>query len=394
MKRIAVVLTAVCMAASLAACGNLQNGALSNSPDLAIPPGNMAVVFNGNFTDPIGSLSTVDIENPTASVNARVTSDGSDAILRSFNNRIYVVNRYGTDTIQVVDPANFSVVADYSIGKGTNPQDIVVVSDEKAYVSRLDSQNDSTDTSDVLIVNPLTGEKIGGIDLKPFTTDDGDRLARAAQMVLVDGLLYVCIQDLPKNMLESANTNGKVAIIDTNTDKVVDADESIDGVQAIELVGRNPSDITYSPKTDKFYVADSGVFVNFVVDTTDNNGGIEVIDRQTRKSEGIKIDDADLGGGVAEVRLASDELGFTIVGSTTIASFNPTTYAIVSKEVYVTPGFYLPDFTVDSHGRLLIAEQDMNAPGLVIVDPADGTKVAGPINVGAPPSSITFVDVK
>ncbi|MFH0799137.1 MAG: hypothetical protein V2A66_03010 [Pseudomonadota bacterium] len=423
MKKAFAALALLCMLA-MAACGSVNNStspaptptpAPSETPtpeapaatppytemlpsDAAIPVGNTVVVFNSSWTDPIGNLSSILLSTPASPVLARVTTDGSDAVAKSFGGRIYVVNRLGADSIQVIDPSNFSVAADYSVGKGSNPQDIAVVSDEKAYVSRLDSQNDTSDTGDVLVINPLTGAKLGSIDLKPYTDPNGNRLARAAQMVLVGKQLYVCIQDLPADMSKSASTNGKVAIIDTETDGLVDVDLNAAGTQVIELTGRDPWGITYSPLTDKLYVADSGTFVNLAADTSDKFGGIEVIDHKTNRSEGIVVDDAALGGGIYEVRIASAELGFTItspsLGVAKIASFNPTTYAVVSKNVYTSPGFYLPDFTIDSQGRLLIAEQEAKGPGVVILNASDGSKVAGPVNVGAPPVSITFVDVQ
>lgn len=382
MKKTSAVLAMVAMIFA-AGCSKIDNKTETTSPDLSIASGSMAVVVGASFTDPVGSLSTIDLNDLTKVETARVTTDGSDAVVRSFGGRIYVINRFGTDTVQVIDPANFSVIANYSVGSGTNPQDIVTVSDDKAYITRLDAQNDASDKSDVIIVNPLTGERKGGIDLKEFTTDDGDRFARAAQMVLVDKTLYICMQDLSSDMLKPADTNGKIAVVDTDTDSVT---------QLIQLAGRNPSDITYSPASDKLYVANTGVYDNFVVNTADAYGGIEVVGLDG-KSEGIVIDDASFGGGVAEIRLASAALGFTIVDSVIIASFNPTTYEIISKELYRTSGFFLPDFSIDSNGRLLIAEQNPDNPGVVVLDAATGGILAGPIAIGAPPASITFVDV-
>ena len=367
-----------------------------SAADAAIPAGNTAVVFTSDWVQ--GSLASVELESPFAAQPNRITTNGSDAVVRSFGGRIYVVNRFGSDSITAIDPATFKPVSkesDFSVGKKSNPQDIVVVSDEKAYVSRLDAQ-DADDKSDIWIVNPLTGAHLGSIDLTPWTTDDGERLSRAASMVLVDGKLYVCMQDLPAFLGTPANTNGKVAVIDTATDAVIDVDPDTSGTQVIELAGRNPSDITYSPLTKKFYVADTGVYNPFpTIDTTTAFGGIEVFSLADGRytDEGIVVDDADLGGGVSEVRIASDALAYTITNSTTIAAFNPTTYEVVDTDVYHTPGFYLPDFTVDASGRLLIAEQNFGGPGLVIVD-SKGGNVAGPIAVGSAPVSIAIVDVK
>lgn len=377
MKKLCVAMLILCCS-----CGSVTNKTEASDPSVSAPTGDTLVVFNSNFTDPIGNLSTIDLAANMSASFARVTTDGSDAVIRSFGGRIYVVNRFGTDTIQVIDPANFSVIANYSVGSGSNPQDIAVVSDEKAYISRLDAQNDNEDTSDILIVNPLTGAKLGGVDLKPFTNDDAERLPRAAQMAAAGNLLYVCMQDLPANMLLPADTNGKIAVIDTETDEVVDV---------IGLAGRNPSDIAVLPGGEKLIVANSGVYENFVVNMSDSNGGIEIVDLNDMESEGVAIDDADFGGGVAEVRVASETLAFTIVDSKTVASFNPTTHEIVSTNVYTTPWRYLPDIAVDSQGRLFVAEQDYQNPGIVVIDASNGAVIAGPIAVGAPPVSMTFV---
>lgn len=378
-----VRITVMLIAAICLACSSIDNKTLEGSPDVSLAVGERAIVFNSFFTDPVGSLSVVNLDGNFIVEPALVTSDGSDAVIRLYGNKIYVINRFGTDTIQVVDANNFSVTADYSVGSGSNPQDIVVASDAKAYVSRLDSQNDSTDDSDVLIINPQSGERLGGIDLKPYTTDDEDRLARAAQMVLVGDMLYVCIEDLPKFMGDPADTNGKVAIIDVKTDDVT-------GV--IQLEGRNPSDIAYVEESDELVVADTGVYHDFVVDTSDPYGGIEFISRTVNESLGILIDDADFGGGVTEVRVLSNKLAFTIINSSSIGSFDPAVRQVVNKEVYISAGSYLPDIALDSNGRLLIAEQDFHNPGVVVLNSADGSVVSTAIGVGALPVSIAVIN--
>jgi len=111
------------------------------------------------------------------------------------------------------------------------------------------------------------------------------------------------------------------------------------------------------------------VYVYFVTDVADEFGGIEVIDFAANKSEGILVDDAELGGGLTWLRLALDGKGYVVTNSTTIASFDLSGYEVISKEVYKTSAYYLPDFAIDSQGRLLIAEQDFNNPGIVMLNP-------------------------
>lgn len=352
--------------------------------DASVATGRYAIIAATSWTDPIGSLASIDTESNYEASLSLITTDGSDVVLRTFNGRVYVINRFGTDAIQVIDPDSFGIDADYSVGAGSNPQDIWVASDSKAYVSRLDAQNDASNDDDILIVNPLTGELLGSIDLKIYALDDGDSYARAGQMVAVGNRLFVCLQDLPLNMLEPANTNGKVVVINMQNDQVD---------QVIVLSGRNPADITYSPLTGLIYVSESGVFENFTTDVTDSYGGIEVIDPDTLLSGGIVIDDSSFGGYTKELRLVSQDLGFVIVGGNKVASFNPTTYEVVNDSFYVSTGFYIPDISVDKNNNVYVAEMDAANPGIVILSSADGSVVAGPIPVGAPPSSITFVNI-
>lgn len=361
-----------------------QTSYRTHPADAAITLGSLAVAAASNWTDPIGSLASLDIANGYTKELALASTDGSDTILRSFYGLIFAINRYGTDTVQVFYPNTFGIVANYSVENGSNPQDLWMVSHDKVYISRMDAQNDTNNADDILIMDPLTGAHKGSIDLKPHTLDDGDRLARAAQMVLVDDMLFVCMQDLPTNLLDPANANGKVAVIDITTDSVA---------HVIELTGRNPADITYSPLTDLIYVSLSGVFDDFDTDVTDGYGGIEVIDPNTLQSQGIMIDDADLGGYPSEIRLASEDLGFVIVDGLHLASFDPTSYEVLDNRFYTSDGYYLPDFSIEESGNLLITERSSTDPGILILDSNDGSTIAGPIPVGAPPASVVFVDI-
>lgn len=384
---------------ALAGCGNITNAtqdeegdddgevALADesayddrSPwDYAQPRGTRLAVAAANWTDPIGSIATIDLSDFSVT-QALLTTDGTDVVVRTFGGRIYVVNRFGTDTVQVIDPADFRVIANYSVGAGSNPQDIWVRSDEKAYVTRLDAQSDASNTDDVLIINPLTGAVTGSIDLTPYTADDGDQLARAAQMVGVDATLYVLMQDLPSNLLNSADQPGKIVVIDMATDEVVGS---------ITLEGRNPSDITYSPVTEKIYVVNTGVFVNFVTDVNDAYGGIEVVEPGTLQTEGIAIDDADFGNYLMNIVIGEDR-AYTIVNGMTLASFDIDGLVVISANLYTSPGFFMPDFTVEEDGRVLVTERDVNDAGIVVLDGANGNTIAGPLGVGALPAAVSI----
>jgi len=385
---------------ALTGCGNIQNAtqddeagnndgdvALADESayddrsqwDLAQARGTRLAVAAANWTDPIGSIATIDLSD-FSTEQALLTTDGTDVIVRTFGGRIYVVNRFGTDTVQVIDPTDFSVVGNYSVGGGSNPQDIWVRSDEKGYVTRLDAQNDADNDDDILIINPLTGAISGSIDLTPYTADDGDRLARAVQMVGVDDVLYVLIQDLPSNLLDAADQPGKIVAIDMVADEITGS---------ITLEGRNPSDITYSPVTQKLYVVDSGVFVNFITDVNDAFGGIEVVEPDTMQTEGIAIDDADFGNYLMNIVIGENR-AYTVVNGMTLASFDLSTLTVISANLYTSPGFFVPDFTVDADGRVLLTERDANSAGIMVLEGLTGNTIAGPMDVGALPAAVSI----
>ncbi|MCK4776585.1 MAG: hypothetical protein KAT30_17440, partial [Candidatus Krumholzibacteria bacterium] len=86
-----------------------------------------------------GSSASVDVLAPYAST-PNVASVHNDAVAKVYDELVYVVNRGGADNIQILDPSNsFSTVRQFSVGVGSNPHDIVVVSPTKAYVTRYDA---------------------------------------------------------------------------------------------------------------------------------------------------------------------------------------------------------------------------------------------------------------
>ena len=91
----------------------------------------------------------------------------SDAVARWHDGLVYVINRLGADNIQILDPENdFSTLSQHSAGNGTNPKDIAFVSPNKIFVSRYDS-------NELLIMNTITGEITGSIDLSSLADSDG-----------------------------------------------------------------------------------------------------------------------------------------------------------------------------------------------------------------------------
>lgn len=323
-----------------------------------------------------GTLASIDTKTKNASKELLLINP--DSVVKSYGKYLYVVQRFGGDSIIVIDPKNpGKVVAEYSTGNGSNPQDIEFKNSKKAYISLLGENN-------LLVVDPQTGKIKKKIDLSEFADKDG--LVEMGEMVIVKNYLYVSLQRL-ENF--SAVNESLVVVVDTRKDKILDLDPSTPGNQAIVLKGRNPWNMVYNQENRKIYLSLSGTY-----NTGDDFGGIEVINPETNFSEGILITDENLGGVPGSLAIKSSKLGYITVSDSnyiySIMAFNPSTGKIL-KKLDNTGSGYIPAIAIDSSGFLYVADRTTENPGIRVFNTKKNQLVDGPIDVGLPPFSITFV---
>lgn len=353
-------------------------GNLSGNLSLSLAAGEKVYVAAAFYTDPVGSVATVGLSNPHDVASKLVVTDSSDVVIRSFDNKLFVINRGVTSTIQAIDPDTFQILGNYSVEPSSNPHDLAVANG-KAFISRYDS-NLAQNKDDLWVVHPTTGNLIASINLKPYTTDDGDRLARADQMALVGNFLYVLLQDLSSDF--KATTNGKVAVIDTRTNEVT---------QSIGLSGRNPTSVAYHANSNRLFITDTGVFgAGFSNDVNTAYGGIEVINPSTNKTLGILIDDKDFGGYLFSIAFASSSLGVATVRAESVATFDPVGLKVINTSLYTTPSGFMPE-VLAANGLVWIPERNPSNDGMVLLNPNSGAVVAGPFPIGALPASMTLI---
>jgi len=305
----------------------------------------------------------------------------SDAGVGYYDGMVYVVNRLGQDNILVLDldPAEpITPFFQFSVGNGTNPQEIEFVSAEKAYVSL-------NETDYVLIVNPQDGSELGRIDLSGFA--DADGLSEPAQMALVGDRLFVGIQRLDRDNFWNPAGQSYLAVIDTQTDALIDVDPATDGVQGIELASTNPGDILVLG--DQLVIAEVGGYVEL-------EGGIELIDANSFSSQGLVITEEALGGQIGEITMVSATRGYATSSAWPTYDILPfdLSNGAVGEKLSGNSGGYIPSMEADGE-RLIVADrgtaEDLDAAGLLIFDATSGTLVAGPISTGLPPNSIAVM---
>jgi len=377
-KSFSLFLIGIFMIGTLYGCGDDQN----NTAGSAGP----AVGFVVTSGSGVGNLTTLTSTSPRATEKSVLGATGlhSDAVIKSFAGRLYIIQRLGSNSIVVLDPNNPSVpLANYTtndLGSSvqSNPHDMAFVSTSKAYISRY-----SLNT--LLIVNPETGAQLGTVDLSVFADSDG--IVEMDQMVLRNGLLYVSLQRLNRNNLFIAENDSYIVVIDTATDQVVNLGTD----NKIVLDGRNPFSMTYLASSDLIYVANVGTF-----STADDFGGIEVIDpKKSGLSDGLLITDDEFGGPLGTIAISSESVAYATVFDARfnnfIAPFRLDTQQIAPALTGIGSGF-IPSLAFDNAGALYVADQDAANPGIQVFDTTTNQKVEGPIDTGLPPNDILFVN--
>jgi hypothetical protein len=313
------------------------------------------------------------------SVTKNVATVNADAFVTADQRYIYVINR-GGDNIQVIDPRkNFSTIANYSTGAGSNPHDIEIVSSTKAYITLYQKNS-------ILIVNPLTGAQLGTIDLSQFADSDG--IPEMDQMISAGGKIFVTIQRLTNY---SPSAAGLIVVIDPATDTIVDTDPATPGTQAIKLNGYDPQYIEYLASSGKLYVSCSGSYFDATVP-----GGIDTVDPVTYAVITITTK-STLKGAPGDLKIVSSTKGYVVVSGTdwsnTIRAFNPATGALTGSGPVYTAGGYVPQLGLDPYGFLLVSDTSFTNPGVVFIDVTNDTVAAGPADTGLPPEGIAFISV-
>lgn len=325
-----------------------------------------------------GELSAVTLSN--RAVAAGVSSVHTDAAVRWYGGKVYVVNRAGQDNIQILDPAlNYAVVGNHSTGNGSNPYDIAFVSPTKAYVTRYNGTS-------VLIMNPTNGATLGVIDLSGFA--DADGIPEMARAIRVGRYLFVAVQRLDRNNFYAPTDSSAVVVVDTQTDQVVDVDAVNPGVQGILLAAQNPvTDFAFDRATTRLLIGCAGFY-----GATD--GGIAAVDPVFFQSLGLAISEAALGGDVGDVEWMSPTRSFAIVSdasfNTVLVPWNDVTNT-VSAPIYAPGGFSLSDCALNDLGEIYVCNSNLFGDyGLFVFRASDGVSLAGPLDTGLPPYNVCF----
>lgn len=351
------------------------------------PPIGTAFVATVDFGSGSASYSIIDLATQETFLDIVPNGINTDTVVRYDGNAnlLYVVNRFGGDSVQMIDPAlsyTTPLEAELSTGNGSNPQDIALIGPDKAYVSRLASP-------EVMIIDPSSMEETGSIDLSAMVKQgDLDGSPEPYRMLVHGNFVYLILQHLNQFV---PFTPGEIVVIDTATDTVTGT---------ITLSNLNPfSDLQFTAALPR----GPRILVSSVNDFLAIDGGIEAIDPATNTVDADPVmTEADVNGNISFFEVISPTQGYALVSSvdgmftTSLVQFNPSTGALLSTLASGLPS--TPNFAVNNEGHLYMGPNDTASPssevGVRIFDTHLAVELtATPINVGAlPPGWIVMVE--
>jgi DNA-binding beta-propeller fold protein YncE len=334
-----------------------------------------AYVVESDFST--GSFSSVDAA--TKATSCDVASVHSDARVRWYAGRVYVVNRFGADNIEVLDGATFGLVKQFSVENGSNPYDIAFASPTRAYVTRYES-------TDLWIVDPTTGAHTGTVSLAGLA--DADGIPEMDRLVMAGPLLFISLQRVNRNAGFQPTDSSLVAVVDTRTDQLVDCDAAHAGVQGILLPRTNPvTPFVFDEPRTRLYLGCVGQYGAL-------DGGIVRVDPAGLVADGVVCDETALGADVLDIAWHDDARAYAIVSdasfNTALVRWSPVTGQRL-ETLYSPGGFSLADAEVrPDGGEVWVCNSSFGSPGLRVFSTATQLQVGGAITCTLPPQGITF----
>ena len=334
-----------------------------------------AYVVESDFST--GSFSSVNTVSKAPACN--VASVHSDARVRWYDGRVYVVNRFGADNIQVLDGVSYALVRQFSVGNGSNPYDIAFASPTHAYVTRYES-------ADLWVVNPVTGAHTGTISLAALA--DADGIPEMDHLEMVGPLLFISLQRVNRNAGFQPTDSSLVAVVDTRVDQLVDCDAAAPGVQGILLPRVNPvTAFVFDEPRSRLYLGCVGRYG--IAD-----GGIVRVDPVALRADGVVAGEDALAGDVLDLAWYDDDRAYAIVSdplsNTQLIRWSPVTGQRVGT-LYQPGGFSLADAEVTPDGaEVWVCNSSFGSPGIRVFSCATGLQVGPAITCTLPPQGITF----
>lgn len=357
-------------AAALVSCGQSLDGAGATAdPDAAILGKNAGVMVVESFG------SDAAIESILPGTHRRVRTEGilldTDMQLRKLvdpSGRERIFTLHATQGVVVERERDGRTVVRHEIydkARGpasANPLDAAFDASGNLWVTRHGDKS-------LVIIDAKGGQSF--VDLAAFADDDG--YPDMSAIAIVDGVAYVALRRLEGGFGTRKHASQIVAIdVATRTpSKLLDLPVKDPGARFVQRGGALWLSCIGGPRGD------------LLSPEPDRNAGLVRIDLAARKATVVLSAEA-AGGFVTTFVLASDDIGYAIVGEfvgdnpTSVVRFDPTAGKVTATWAK-TSGYFFWDLsvltTIDGRGLLLVADRTEAAPGLRVLSSDDGARL-------------------
>lgn len=329
---------------------------------------------------PAGNSAVLQLTAPWA-VTRDVEPVGGDPVVRHFLGLTYVINR-GSGTVQVIDPSTFGTIRTFSVGAGSNPQDILVVDARTAYVTRYESRW-------LYRVDPTTGQGFDVVDLGPLADSDG--LPEMRMMARDGHHLFIELERLDRPGGYVTAPPAYLAVVDLASDALLDVDPVKPGVQGIPLTGGRPEfGMVVEVRERRLYLSEPS-------DWLDGAGGIEAIDLDTLRPLGYISTELQLSGaGIGEFTLVSRDKGYVNVHTDLVLTSHVSAFSPIDGENLGQKFFGEGLVRGFEHDRrthqLFLADPDSAPAGVHVLDTVTDLELTqAPIDIGRRPADLVVV---
>ena len=217
------------------AAGDSGRDAGADGPvaQLAPPAATGLVALNSDFSttslsilSSAGALLHADcVDSATGASGSSTPTISGDAVLPSQPQRggnVVIIDR-GNGALTFVNPSACIITRQIAIpgGAKTDPHDVVLISDTKAYVTRYGQNLAATDATlagdDVAVISPTTGAQTARINLDAYASTTSI-LERPDRAIIANGMVVVSLDEIDATF--ATYGEGKLAVIDPATDQV------------------------------------------------------------------------------------------------------------------------------------------------------------------------------
>ena len=338
----------------------------------AVVPTAMAVA--GDFMSPgTGIMSKLEVDTLTVRQNLGTVVQG-DPALRYIDGKLYVINRFGSNNVVVLDAETLMFEEQISTGADSNPQDVAVVGN-KLYVPALGTAG--------VVVLTRGSTATTTIDLSELDTmgaDDG--LPECVSAYAIGNRVYVAC-----SMLDSFNPvqPGKIAVIDATTDTMV---------SSVEMNYRRPVGFLVPTPAASTYTGD--LLITSLPDFTNYaTGCIERVTTGTTTTVACGVTNQELGGFANKLAVSADDKQLYIAVTAYDSSFNETgklrsfdlMTGTLAAEPLSTSAQLITDVATCPKGDVIAIDNTVNAGGLRAWR---GTteRTTSALSIGLPPKSV------